>query len=231
MTNFKKYNAEDKFKRPVVLTIPGLGNSGSEHWQTHWERERNDCHRVDLGDWEKPHRNTWVNKLNLAIIRADRPVVLVAHSLGCLTVAWWARYEQPGPAGPVIGALLVAPPEVDFFPIDERLAKFAPTPEEPLPFPSILVASRNDPYMEADRRGGWPGPGAAGSRMLAMPDISMRIRDLAIGRLANSCSAGCSGISKVIAPFRPMTLLAQARSRASRLDARPRLQIPTCDWL
>lgn len=147
MTNFKKYNAEDKFKRPVVLTIPGLGNSGSEHWQTHWERERNDCHRVDLGDWEKPHRNTWVNKLNLAIIRADRPVVLVAHSLGCLTVAWWARYEQPGPAGPVIGALLVAPPEVDFFPIDERLAKFAPTPEEPLPFPSILVASRNDPYM------------------------------------------------------------------------------------
>jgi hypothetical protein len=57
------------------------------------------------------------------------------------------KYEQPQAAGPVIGALLVAPPEVDFFPVDERLGKFAPTPEVPLPFPSILVASRNDRYM------------------------------------------------------------------------------------
>ena len=147
MANSEMYRTEAQVNRPLVLTVPGLGNSGPEHWQSRWEHDRDDCHRVDLSDWEKPHRNTWVNKLNLAILRADRPVVLVAHSLGCLTVAWWAKYEQPDPAGPVIGALLVAPPEVDFFPVDERLAKFAPTPEEPLPFPSILVASRNDPCM------------------------------------------------------------------------------------
>jgi len=147
MANFEQYRAEVTIESPLILTVPGLGDSGPEHWQTIWEREREDCHRVDLGDWEKPHRNTWVNKLNLAIIRAERPVVLVAHSLGCLTVAWWTKYEQPEAEGPVIGALLVAPPDVDFFPIDERLGKFAPTPEEPLPFPSILVASRNDPYI------------------------------------------------------------------------------------
>lgn len=140
----------DSADHPLVLTVPGLGGSGSEHWQTLWERQRADCRRVELGMWDRPHRNTWVNQLNLAIHRAGRPVVLAAHSLGCLAVAWWAKYEQPAPAdrrGGVVGALLVAPPEVDFFPLDERLSQFAPTPAEPLPFRSILVASRNDPYM------------------------------------------------------------------------------------
>jgi uncharacterized protein len=132
---------------PLILTVPGLCNSGPEHWQTLWEQERADVRRVELGMWDQPHRNTWVNQLNLAIRGAGRPVVLVAHSLGCLAVAWWAKYEQPAADGPVIGALLVAPPEVDFFPLDERLSQFSPTPAEPLPFRSILAASRNDPYM------------------------------------------------------------------------------------
>lgn len=132
---------------PLILTVPGLANSGPEHWQTLWEQQIPDCQCVDLGMWDRPHRNTWVNKLNLAIERTGLSVILVAHSLGCLTVAWWAKYEQLPEGHPVLGALLVAPPEVDFFPADERLAKFAPTPVEPLPFPSIFAASRNDPYM------------------------------------------------------------------------------------
>lgn len=132
---------------PLILTVPGLANSGPDHWQTRWEQDRRNCRRVELGMWDRPHRNTWVNQLNLAIHRAGRPVVLVAHSLGCLAVAWWARYERPAADHPVVGALLVAPPEVDFFPLDERLSQFSPTPAEALPFRSILVASRDDPYM------------------------------------------------------------------------------------
>lgn len=132
---------------PLILIVPGLNNSGPGHWQTLWEERRGDCQRVDLGMWEKPHRNTWVNKLNLAIRQADRPVILAAHSLGCLAVAWWAQLEQPGPDSPVRGALLVAPPEVDHRPYDLRLTTFAPTPAQRLPFPSILVGSHNDPYM------------------------------------------------------------------------------------
>ncbi|MDE8654379.1 RBBP9/YdeN family alpha/beta hydrolase [Novosphingobium album (ex Liu et al. 2023)] len=133
--------------RPAVLLVPGLSGSGENHWQTRWENELPDCRKVDLGLWEDPHRNTWINKLNLAIHRAGQPVVLVAHSLGCLLTAWWAKFEQPGWCDPVIGALLVAPPEADFFPLDERIARFAPTPCDALPFPSILVASRDDPWM------------------------------------------------------------------------------------
>lgn len=132
---------------PLILTVPGLNNSGPEHWQSVWERQRPDCRRVDLGMWDKPHRNTWVNQLNLAIRQADRPVILAAHSLGCLAVAWWAQLEQPGLASPVRGALLVAPPEVDHHPHDHRLATFAPSPAVALPFPAILVGSHNDPYL------------------------------------------------------------------------------------
>lgn len=134
-------------QQPLILTVPGLENSGPAHWQSLWEQQRGDCRRVELGMWDRPHRNTWVNQLNLAIHAADRPVVLAAHSLGCLAVAWWAALEQPQPGHRVVGALLVAPPEVDFFPLDERLTPFAPTPAGRLPFPSILVGSHNDPYM------------------------------------------------------------------------------------
>lgn len=139
---------EPDIRKPLILTIPGLNNSGPAHWQTLWEQQRADCRRVDLGMWDRPHRNTWVNKLNLAIHRVDRPVVLVAHSLGCLAVAWWAHWEQPPAGGPVVGALLVAPPDVDTTPGDQRLRAFAPTPQDRLPFPSIVVASRNDPYID-----------------------------------------------------------------------------------
>lgn len=132
--------------RTDVLIVPGLGNSGPGHWQTIWEETRTDCRRVELGQWDKPHRNSWVNQLNLAIRAARRPVVLVGHSLGCLAIAWWASLEGADD-GKVAGALLVAPPEVDFFPLDERIECFAPTPRKALPFPSILVASRNDPYV------------------------------------------------------------------------------------
>jgi predicted alpha/beta hydrolase family esterase len=89
----------------MILTVPGLGNSGPQHWQSHWENDRDNCERVDLGVWDRPVRTLWVNKLNLAIRQyADRPVILVAHSLGCLAVAWWAQYERPAYGTPVAGA-------------------------------------------------------------------------------------------------------------------------------
>ncbi len=136
---------------PLILTVPGLDNSGPTHWQSIWERELDDCERVDLGAWDKPNRNGWVNKLNFAVRDAGRPVILVAHSLGCHAVAWWAAMERPGFANPVIGALLVAPPELDVAPIDSRLTSFGPAPRMPLPFPSIVAASHDDPYIQFHR--------------------------------------------------------------------------------
>lgn len=136
---------------PVILTIPGLMNSGPAHWQSLWEQMLPNCRRVDLGSWDRPHRNSWVNRLDRAIASVDGPVLLAAHSLGCHAVAWWAALACEGWSEKIAGALLVAPPEVDEAAIDSRLHGFAPLPRTLLPFRSILVASRDDPYMRWDR--------------------------------------------------------------------------------
>ena len=179
---------------PVILTVPGLCNSGPGHWQTLWEAQLPRCRRVDLGLWEDPHRNTWVNKLNLAIQRAEGPVVLAAHSLGCLAVAWWAEYEQPGgpvDGGKVIGALLVAPPDVEERPLDRRLTRFAPVPEAALPFPSVLVASRNDPYLTMAQARGLARRWVCASPTRGRRGISMPPPILATGRSGACCSTPC----------------------------------------
>lgn len=144
----------DNRAAPLVLTVPGLDNSGPGHWQTIWEQERPDCERVELGQWSRPHRNSWVTALNSAIRQAGRPVILAAHSLGCLAVAWWAALESQAYGNPVAGALLVAPPDVDAAGPDMRVAGFGPAPKIILPFPSVMIASSNDPFISLDRAHG-----------------------------------------------------------------------------
>jgi predicted alpha/beta hydrolase family esterase len=135
---------------PIVLTVPGLGGSGPSHWQTLWEDSRPDTSRVELGMWNTPHRNAWVTKLDQAIRSAQAPVVLAAHSLGCLAVAWWAELSGQPYGWPVAGALLVAPADCDRPGACDELKAFRPTPLKPLPFPSILVASSDDPWIGID---------------------------------------------------------------------------------
>ncbi|NLS25675.1 hypothetical protein S2M10_06440 [Sphingomonas sp. S2M10] len=138
-------------RSPIILTVPGLGGSGPSHWQTLWEQSRPDTHRVELGMWDTPHRNAWVTKLDQAIRSAQAPVVLAAHSVGCLAVAWWATLAGQTFGTPVAGALLVAPADVDRDSAPAELHAFRPTPASPLPFPSVLVASSDDPWINIER--------------------------------------------------------------------------------
>lgn len=143
---------QDRLSRtPLCLTLPGLDGSGPDHWQTRWEGERPNVERVDLGHWSHPSRNLWLSRLDRAIAQARGPVVLVAHSLSCHLVAWWAALAGEGAARPVAGALLVAPPDMDRVHIDHRIAEFAPSPRAVLPFPSVVVASRDDPWCDSSR--------------------------------------------------------------------------------
>jgi predicted alpha/beta hydrolase family esterase len=133
--------------RPRVLIVPGWGDSGPEHWQSLWENANPDFHRVAQRDWLYPICSEWVETLEREIRAAGGPVVLVAHSLGCLAIAHCAGAH----ALPVHGALLVTPPDVerpDFPPVIEG---FAPIPRASLPFPSILVASHNDRFTDIAR--------------------------------------------------------------------------------
>lgn len=136
--------------KPTILLIPGLNNSGQSHWQTHWENSIEGAQRVQLGNWTAPHKNSWITKLGVAIRQAEKPVIIVAHSLGCHALAWWAASEPDAAKSGVAGAMLVAPPNVDSHPIDDRLKSFSPAPRFVLPFPTLVVGSENDPYCSFD---------------------------------------------------------------------------------
>jgi hypothetical protein len=131
---------------PTVLIIPGLNNSGPGHWQTKWEELLPYSQRAQLGGWESPRKSAWITNLGIAIRQISGPKILVAHSLGCHAVAWWAKQEPDAAELEIEGALLVAPPDVDNIAKGSPLADFGPAPRTFLPFPALLVASQNDPY-------------------------------------------------------------------------------------
>ncbi|MDB4989503.1 MAG: alpha/beta hydrolase [Myxococcaceae bacterium] len=132
----------------TILIVPGLGGSGPLHWQSRWQVNDARCVRVEQHDWDAPRCSEWVATLERAVREATSEVALVAHSLGVLLVAHWAR---TGSVQKVKGALLVAPPDVESVDrVPPMLMHFAPIPREPLPFPSIVVGSRNDDYACID---------------------------------------------------------------------------------
>ncbi|MBV9842506.1 MAG: alpha/beta hydrolase [Sphingomonadaceae bacterium] len=131
---------------PVKLIVAGLFDSGPGHWQSLWCDADPDCRKVELGEWAQPSRVLWLSRLDRAVAREREPVVLVAHSLGCLAVAWWAAEASRDRLAKVRAALLVAPPDVDRPDTHPLLRPFAPSPSGALPFPAMLVASRDDRY-------------------------------------------------------------------------------------
>lgn len=131
-----------------TLIIPGLFGSGAGHWQRHWLDDQQQATLVEQDDWDHPVLTRWRDALERAIVRHG-VVDLVAHSLGCILVASLARRPL---ARHIRSALLVAPCDLD---ATERLhpgaIEFGSMPEQPLPFPSLIVGSLNDPYMSFDR--------------------------------------------------------------------------------
>lgn len=126
-----------------VLILPGYQGSGDMHWQTFWERENPDFKRVIQRDWENPICEEWVATLEDAIAQAGEDVILVAHSLACLTVAHWDAQKIHSS---IKGALLVAPPDPTSAVFPTNVIGFEKTPMGLLDFPSIIIASSNDPY-------------------------------------------------------------------------------------
>jgi predicted alpha/beta hydrolase family esterase len=146
-SDLARYLSAMKVKDAEILIVPGYTNSGPEHWQSRWQSKLSTARRVEQEEWSKPVREDWTANVARAVNEAARPVVIVAHSLGvAAAVQAVPRFERP-----VAGAFLVAPPDVanpDLRP--RHLMTFGPYPREPLPFPSILIASRNDPFCAFD---------------------------------------------------------------------------------
>jgi predicted alpha/beta hydrolase family esterase len=136
----------------TILILPGLGGAGPGHWQTAWENAFPSMQRVEQADWEKPVYAAWAAHLTEAVARAERPIVLVAHSLGTSLTMRWA-FEQPGHVTKVAGAFLVAPTDRDHFePLPTSPVRgWGPMILKRLPFSSMVVASRNDDRVSFER--------------------------------------------------------------------------------
>ncbi|HGY9623928.1 TPA: alpha/beta hydrolase [Pseudomonas putida] len=133
------------------LIVPGWQGSPDNHWQSHWQRSLPNSAWVEQHDWLTPQRHDWVHALEQAIAAEGSPVILIAHSLGCITVAHWAAQASPALLRQVHGALLVAPADVERPTCAPALRNFAPIPLQALPFPSQVVSSDNDPAVSVPR--------------------------------------------------------------------------------
>lgn len=126
------------------INVPGLNNSDDWHWQTLWEEQNpSNFVRVAQEDWDNPEKDKWVVGFKKTIENIKEPIVLVAHSLGCMAVAHYAQQFETN--GHILGALLVAPHDVEEFD-NAKLHSFAPVPKNKFSFKSVVVGSTNDNY-------------------------------------------------------------------------------------
>ncbi len=137
---------------PTVLIVPGLRDAVPQHWQTLLEaglRERGQpvASVLPMGR-EDLDCTARVEAIEREAQAVEGPLVIVAHSGGVVMLAHWSQRTRRA----VRGALLATPPDFERpmpegYPRIEALREggWLPVPRGPLPFPSIVAASRNDP--------------------------------------------------------------------------------------
>lgn len=129
----------------IPLIVPGLRGSGPDHWQTWMEGLLPDARRVEQADWNNPDLLRWSIAVANTIADLRVPVVLVGHSFGALAAALASSVRREW----IEAVFLVAPADPVKFSAAHLL------PREPLPFPSMVVASSNDPWVNHEVAKGW----------------------------------------------------------------------------
>jgi uncharacterized protein len=136
-----------------ILLVPGWTGAGPDHWMTRWQARLKTSQRVEQDDWDVVTKAAWTSRLLERVALATRPVLLVAHSCGVPTIVHAAPRFAATKAN-IIGAMLVAAPsESACADLPNMDPAFAVYPRDPLPFPSLLVASRNDVFCSHEDAG------------------------------------------------------------------------------
>lgn len=133
----------------AYVIIPGIDGSDERHWQSLWEKRWGpSAVRIAPASWSRPDLPDWVAAVQASYeiaSRRDDQVVLVAHSLGCWAAAHWLEQARPD----TVAALLVAPPDPQGPAFPRGAAPtFLGLSARPLPCPSLMVASDDDPYCD-----------------------------------------------------------------------------------
>lgn len=135
------YIAAMKVKDADILFVPGNPGLQQAHWQVRWQGRLSTGRILEMEAADAADASRWAKKVAGAVNEAQRPVVLVAHGQGVTA----AVHAASNLTAHVAGAFLVAPAD------PERLSSVAAYPEGPLPFPSLLIASRDDPNCSFSR--------------------------------------------------------------------------------
>ncbi|GAB7105839.1 alpha/beta hydrolase [Streptomyces phaeofaciens JCM 4814] len=142
----------------TVVIVPGLRDHVEQHWQTLLADRLAEAGRtvrtVPPLTQDGLCRQARVAALDTVVSRIAGPVVLVAHSAGVITTVHWAQDHTAD----VRGALLATPPDFETplpegYPAPGVLEEngWTPVPRAPLPFPSIVAASSDDPLGAVER--------------------------------------------------------------------------------
>ncbi|MBY4588488.1 alpha/beta hydrolase [Rhizobium redzepovicii] len=129
-----------------IIILPGIGDSGDAHWQTRWEISNPAMRRFQPADWDKPDLADWISALDRAVGASATPPLLVAHSLACLLVAHWQQLSSLD----VAGAFLVAVPDPKSASFPAEAAGFGNPPSKKMRFPTLIIASADDPFGSLD---------------------------------------------------------------------------------
>jgi predicted alpha/beta hydrolase family esterase len=129
----------------TTLIVPGLHGSGSDHWQSWFERQIPDSVRIAQSDWDTPDLSLWSAQVHRALDRNSGRIYIVAHSFGCLAAVQTAHdYGER-----IAGLMLVAPADPARFGLQDIVTSSV------LGAHSIVVASTNDPWMPLDGATAW----------------------------------------------------------------------------
>ena len=136
-----------------ILVIAGYEGAGDTHWQQRLVAKLPSAKLVEQDDWLYGSLDAAVARLIEAMRVATKPIVFVGHSAGCTLVALAVpQMRAHGLVERARGAFLVAAPSAaaigGLAVIDSR---FKDIPRQPLPFPSVLVASSDDPFSTLEQ--------------------------------------------------------------------------------
>ena len=128
-----------------LLFAPDLSGAPSDHWQARWAARLSTARSIAFAPGVEDY-DAWVEAVERSASSAGRPIVFIAHSVGALAVSHAAsRFGSLD----VRGAFLVAPPS-DAALLTIVAEPWPATPRARLPWPSLLVASRTDPWASAE---------------------------------------------------------------------------------
>ncbi len=136
-----------------ILIIAGHSGAGEAHWQSRMAAKLPSAEFVQQDDWTYGSLPRASRAVAAAVQAAEKPVVFVGHSAGCILIAHAVGVlREQAVLHKVAGAYLVVPPA------DGELAKAGlvmdaalhNVPRDPLPFPSMLIASSDDPHASLE---------------------------------------------------------------------------------